>query len=178
MENGTLQRAIEALARLSPTVGIIDSTFIESAYGGPGNAPSGYKRACGVNLHVTIDKTSRVLANCILPANKQEAEGARRMLSQLAQNFPTVLGDKAYHQAPLQQFAKAFGIEIDGRSPPLRDGAIFKPMPPRWRVEQLFSWLAKWCRPAKNWCYSADGFARDVAWSIFSLMLGRSIRGL
>ncbi len=166
---------------MNPTVGIIDSTFIESAYGGPGNAPNGYKRACGVGLHVVIDKTSRVLASCVLPGNQQDAEGARRMLPQLVRNFPTVttvLGDKAYAQAPLQQSAKeCFGIQIDGRSPPLRIGTIFTPMPLRWRVERFFSWLAKWRRIAKNWCYSAEGFAHDVAWSIFGLMLRRSARG-
>ena len=163
---------------MSPSVGIIDSTFIESAYGGPGNSPNGYKRATGCGLHVTIDKTSRVLAACVLPGNKQDAEGARRMLPHLARAFPTVrciLGDKAYAQQPLQAYAAKFGVTIDGRSPPLRRGTIFSPMPLRWRVERFFSWVCKWRRIAKNWCHSIWGYAHDVVWALFGLMLKRSV---
>ena len=125
-----------------------------------------------------IDKTSRVLAACVLPGNIQDAQGARLLLPQIATEHPTVkliLGDKAYRQRPLQQFAADLGIAIDGDSPPLRSGQIFSPMPLRWRVERFFSWVMKWRRVARNWCYSTAGFARDVAWSLFGLTLRRSI---
>lgn len=162
---------------MEASVGVIDSTFIESAYGGPGTAPSGYKRAVGCSLHALIDKTSRVMAACILPANRPDAEGARALLPAAKEHFPRlrlVLGDKAYRQEPLQEFAAQLGIELDGDSPPLPKGTIFKPMPLRWRVERYFAWFAKWRRVAKNWCYSLDGFALDVYWCLFGLALRRA----
>ena len=159
----------------------IDSTFIESAFGGPGTAPNGYKRAVGCGVHVLIDKASHVLAACVLPGNRHDADGARVLLPAAKQRFKAlrlVLGDKAYRQAPLVQFAAELGIELDGDSPPLPKGTIFKPMPLRWRVERYFAWLVKWRRIAKNWCFSLAGFTLDVIWSMFGLALRQSARPL
>ena len=167
-----------ARARSGPTVGIIDSTFVESSYGGAGNAPNGYKRATGANLHVIIEKHSRVLGAIVLPANLQDAFGARELLPRIKRIFPsitTVLGDGAYRQEPLREFAAGLGIHINADSPPLPKGKIFVPQPLRWRVERFFSWLFKWRRVAKNWCYSIWGFATDVSWAIFGLTLKRSV---
>ncbi|MDO8414857.1 MAG: transposase [Agitococcus sp.] len=69
-EDGTLERAMKQLEpkrhrrgsrskRYAPTLGIIDVTFTESAYGGEGSAPSGYKRATGFFVHTLIDKAYR-----------------------------------------------------------------------------------------------------------------------
>ena len=163
-----------ACARWEASVGIIDSTFIEAAYGGPGTAPSGYKRATGCSAHFLIDKNSNVLAMCVLPANLQDAEGARILVPAAKEHFPNlklVLGDKAYRQKPLAAMGEELGVEINGDSPPLPKGTTFVPMPLRWRVERFFSWLAKWRRVAKNWCYSLDGFLLDMKWAVFGLAL-------
>ena len=149
---------------------------MESAYGGQGTAPNGYKRAVGCNIHVLLDKESRVMGVRVLPANLQDAEGARCLLPLAKDNFPAltlVLGDKAYRQRPLSEFAAELDIKVDGDSPPLPKGTTFKPMPMRWRVERFFSWLAKWRRIARNWCYSVAGFETDVLWSILGLNLRR-----
>ena len=53
------------------------STFVEAAFGGEGNAPTGYKRAPGANLHVVIEKHSRVLGAIVLPANLQDQVASR-----------------------------------------------------------------------------------------------------
>jgi transposase len=161
---------------LGASVGILDSTFIESAYGGPGAAASGYKRAKGHNVSVLIDKDSRIMELCVLPANLQDAEGARALLPAAKEHFPKlrkVLGDKAYRGAPIVTFAAELGIELDGDSPPLPKGTIFVPMPMRWRIEQFFAWLSKWRRIAKSWCYSDVGYAVDVYWAMFGLTLRR-----
>lgn len=158
---------------------MIDSTFIESAYGGPEAAPNGYKRATGCSVHVLIDKTQSVLAFAALPGNRHDAEGAQSVLPLARHRFPSlklVLGDRAYRQRPLTEFASEFGIVIDGASPALPKGQIFKPMPLRWKVEQFFAWLSKWRRIAKNWCYSLKGFCRDVEWSLLGLSLRRAAR--
>lgn len=162
---------------MNASVGILDSTFIESSNGGAGTAPNGYKRAVGCGVHVLIDKASQVLAVCVLPGNRQDADGARTLLPAAKERFPKlgrVLGDKAYRQAPLRAFAAELGIELDGDSPPLPKGSIFKPMPLRWRIERYFAWLVKWRRVAKNWCFSLAGFALDVWWSVFGLALRRA----
>jgi len=141
-----------------------------------GTAPSGYKRAKGVNVSVLIDKDSRVMQLCVLPANLQDADGARAILPAAKEHFPKlckVLGDKAYRGSPVVTFAAELGIELDGDSPPLPKGIIFKPMPMRWRIEQFFAWISKWRRIAKMWCYSAAGYAVDVYWSVFGFSLKR-----
>jgi putative transposase len=160
-----------------PTVGIIDSTFIESAYGGAQCAPNGYTRATGHGVHVLIDKHSRPLAFSVLPGNLQDAAGARFVIPGAKLRHPTlhrVLGDKAYRQRPLQSEMAALSIVLDGDSPPLPKGTIFKPMPMRWRIEQFFAWLCKWRRISKNWCFSLKGFTADVEWALFGLTLRRS----
>jgi hypothetical protein len=158
-------------------VGIIDSTFIESAYGGAQCAPSGYKRATGHSIHLLIDKHSHVLGHAVLPANRPDAVGARVLIPEAKLRFSSlrlVLGDKAYRQRPLQEELAAAGVELDGDSPPLPKGTIFQPMPTRWRVEQFFAWLCKWRRIAKNWGFSLKGFTADVSWVLFGLYLRRS----
>lgn len=88
---------------MNASVGILDSTFIESSNGGAGTAPNGYKRAVGCGVHVLIDKASQVLAVCVLPGNRQDADGARTLLPAAKERFPKlgrVLGDKAYRQTP------------------------------------------------------------------------------
>jgi transposase len=176
--NGVLLRATELLRDdARPSVGIIDSTFIESAYGGTGCAPNGYKRATGNSIHVLIDKQSRPLAVEVLPANLQDAAGARKLLPAAKLRFPSlrlVLGDKAYRQRPLQVERQALGLLLDADSPPLPKGVIFRPLPMRWRIEQFFAWLCKWRRIAKNWCFTVAGFSIDVQWALFAMSLRRA----
>lgn len=84
----------------------------------------------------------------------------------------TLLGDKAYRGKPLQAFAKTFGVRIDAASPALPKGATFPPMPLRWKVARFFAWFTKWRRVAKNFCFSLQGFTREVHW----VLLGVSLR--
>lgn len=177
-KEGLLVKALECLrpATDKPSVGIIDSTFIESAYGGAHCAPNGYKRATGHGIHVLIDKRSRPLAFVVLPGNLQDAAGARRLIPAAKQRHPTlrlVLGDKAYRQRPLRDDMAELGVTVDGDSPLLPRGTIFQPMPMRWRIEQFFAWLFKWRRIAKNWCFTLAGFCADVGWSMLGLSLRR-----
>jgi transposase len=169
---GLLARALETVrGACTPSLGIIDSTFIESAYGGGRCAPSGYKRATGHSAHVLIDKFSRPLSVAVLPANRQDVTGARLLIPRAKACFPSlrlVLGDKAYRQRPLQAEMAALGVLLDGDSPPMPHGVSFQPMPMRWRIEQFFAWLCK----CKNWCFTLDGFEQDVNW----VLLGIGVR--
>ena len=91
------------------TVGGIDSTFVETSFGGEGTAVNGCKRATGANLHLIIEKYSRVLGAIVLPANLQDALGARLLLpGGVKERFPTIttiFGDGAHRQEPLKEFA-------------------------------------------------------------------------
>jgi putative transposase len=175
-KQGRLGRATAALRPVdyAPTVGVIDSAFIESAYGSAACAPSGYKRATGHSVHVLSDRRSWPLGHLVLPANLQDAAGARCLIPRAKQQHPSlcrVLGDKAYRQRPLQAEMRELGVDLDGDSPPLPKGTTFRPMPMRWRIEQFFAWFCRWRRVAKNWCFSAAGFAADVAWTLFAVLL-------
>jgi hypothetical protein len=102
----------------------------------------------------------RPLAHTVLPANRPDAAGARARIPGAKLRFPSlrlVLGDNAYRQRPLQEEMAAAGVALEGDSPPLPKGTIFRPMPTRWRVEQFFAWLCKWRRIAKNRCFSFQG---------------------
>lgn len=176
--SGLLTQAQLMLSPKSPPVGIIDSTFIESAYGGGFAKASGYKRATGHSIHVVIDKASTPLAVFIQPANIHDAQAARIIIPALKYRHPSIvriLGDKAYKQKPLVSEMEQLGVFIDGSSPSLPKGCIFKPLPLRWKVEQFFAWLSKWRRIAKNWCFTINGFTTDVAWSLLGLQLRRAI---
>ncbi len=131
---GLLIAAFKHLAAgRQPSVGIIDSTFIESAYGGRGTAPNGYKRAGGNGVHILIDKHGHPLAFAVLPGNLQAAAGARQLIPAAKRHYATlklVLGDKAYRQRPLASEIAVLGVQLDGDSPPLPKGKIFHPMPP------------------------------------------------
>lgn len=176
---GLLSKAIGDLRPAkAPTVAIIDSTFIESAYGGGQCAPNGYKRCTGHGIHVLIDKHSYPLDFVALPGNLQDAAGARVLIPRAKLRYPSiskVLGDKAYRQRPLQAQMHDLGVEVDGDSPPLPKGCIFVPMPLRWRIEQFFSWLCKWRRIAKNWCFSLKGFSTDLDWTMLGVSLQRTL---
>lgn len=169
-------RALLATAH-EPTVNIIDSTFIESAFGGAGCAPSGYKRATGHSVHVVISSRSAVLAAAVLPANRPDVAGARIVVPAAKRRQPSLavlLGDRAYRQRPLAEYLAQHGITVDASSPPLPKGTIFKPFPTRWRVEQFFAWFSKWRRVAKNWCFTHAGFETDVGWVLFAISLRRA----
>ena len=79
-KNRWTNRIVEALAALrvsaNPSVGILDSTFIESSYGGSQSAPNGYKRATGCGVHVLVENTS---TSC--PGVLFQDAGPRRLCS-------------------------------------------------------------------------------------------------
>ncbi|HAY09389.1 MAG TPA: hypothetical protein DCY18_05540, partial [Thauera sp.] len=89
-KSGTLQAAQALLqcAQHEPSVGLIESTFIESAFGGAHAAPSGYKRATGHSLHVLISKHSAVLGALVLPANRPDTVGAQALLPAVTRTHP------------------------------------------------------------------------------------------
>ena len=179
-KNRWTNRIGKALAALrvsaNPSVGILDSTFIESSYGGSQSAPNGYKRATGCGVHVLVDKHQHVLSWCTLPGRRPDVAGARAIIPSAKRRFPTlttVLGDKAYAGRPLHEEMRMLGVHMDAASPALPKGVIFSPMPLRWRIEQFFSRLVKWRRVSKDWAKSPAGFASDVAWCLLGVALRR-----
>lgn len=113
------------------------------------------------------------------PGNLQDAAGARVLIPEAKRRHPAlrlVLGDKAYRQRPLRDEMAALSVSIDGDSPPLPKGTIFRPMPMRWSIEQFFAWFCKSRRIAKNWCFSLAGFTADVAWVLLGVTLRRSVQ--
>jgi putative transposase len=183
--DGTLQAAMAICTLASqqirresenpvPSVAILDSTFVESAYGCEGTDISGYKKAKGNCIHVAIDKHRDVLSISAQNARVSDSAAAVPLIEATVAQFPSIkkfLADGTYDKPTLHAVAAELGVVVDATSPPLPQGCNFNPIPLRWRVEQFFSWLAKWRRIAKNWCYSSAGFDQDLQWSVFGLTI-------
>lgn len=159
-----------------PTVGIVDSSFVEGAYGGPAVGISGHKRAHGTNIHVIIDAEAYPLFVAVEPSNRADSTVLQGFIQEFALKYPTLqrlLADKAYRGSATATAALACNIAIDVSSPPLKPPKNFAPQPLRWKVETFFAWLFRWRRLAKNWCTTAEGFLREVQWVLLALALRR-----
>ncbi len=156
---------------------MVDSTFVESAYGCKGTGISGHKRAKGNIISVAVDKHGDVLAASVNSANTADSTAAQPLIEVAFALFSTlkrVLGDSAYDRTALKEFLEILGLDLDTTSPPLPKGVHFLPRPVRWVVEQYFGWLMRWRRLAKNYCYEALRFTSEVRWCIMATAMKRA----
>ena len=119
--------------------------------------PSGYdagKQVKGKKRHVLVDTLGLVLQALVTPAQVQDREGGRLLLTALGERFPLLaklFADRAY-QGP--QFAQALAsvrpqlqLELVTRSDQRRGFVI---LPKRWIVERTLAWLNRCRRLAKD----------------------------
>lgn len=136
-----------------PTAGSIDSQSVKAA-GWPGER--GYdagKRVNGRKRHIVVDTIGLLFAVAVTPANVQDRDGAKAVLSRLAgsaKKLRLLWADGGYSGKLLAWVDEHFRFHLRiVRRPPEQRG--FAVLPRRWVVERTFGWLSFNRRLAKDY---------------------------
>ena len=127
-----------------PSAGIIDRQSVKSTESSDERGCDAGKKVNGRKRHILVDTMGLLLMVLVLPANIQDRDGARPLLSAFFRQSPRrrvkhIWADGGYAKA-LLQWAKAqwrCTVEVVKRN------ALhtFKVLPRRWVVERTFGWV-------------------------------------
>jgi len=140
-----------------PTAAVLDSQSAKSAEGGEGIGYDAGKRVRGRKRHLLVDTGGLVLHRVVHSAGVQDRAGARLVLHDLHEQFPTVeliWVDGGYVNvvdAGLLDWAQAtehVELVVVPRNTDVRG---FQVLPRRWVVERTFGWLARCRRLARDY---------------------------
>ena len=130
----------------------------------------------GRKRHIVVDTQGLLLAVAVHPANIQDRDGAKLVLSRLLGRFPRLerIWAGGAYGGKLVQWAKEVGgwsLELMRRPRQLR---TFQVLPRRWVVERTFGWLNLQRRMSKD--YEALPETTE-AW-VYTAMTGLMLRRL
>ena len=140
--------------------------------------PRGYdagKKVKGRKRHIVVDTLGLLLAVVVHPADIQDRDGAKLVLSKLLGLFPRlklVWADSAY-AGQLVDWAYAMGgwmIEVVKRAP---HSHSFEVLPRRWVVERTLGWLGRNRRLSKDYEELTESSEAWVHIAMIHLMLKR-----
>ena len=130
----------------------------------------------GRKRHIVVDTEGLLLAVAVHPADIQDRDGARLVLSELAGRFPRlglIWADGGYRGAPLSEWVhERLGcrLEIVSRQAGQRGFAVLSR---RWVVERTFGWLGRQRRLSKDYEALPASGAAWVQIAMSRLMLRR-----
>lgn len=139
-----------------PTAAVLDSQTVKT---GDQGGPSGYdagKKTKGRKRHILVDTLGLLLGVYVGPANEQDRDGAKTLLTRVLdwwQRLVTIWADGGYAGA-LVAWVKAqrprgqLHLEIVRR---LDTAQGFEVLPKRWLVERTFAWLCKQRRLVRDY---------------------------
>ena len=132
----------------------------------------------GRKRHILVDTMGLLLAVVVHAANIQDRDGARYLLTYIADWLPrvhTVVADGGYAGKLVQWVRQTFGwtLAVVKRT----DDAIgFEVLPVRWRVERTFAWLGNYRRLRTDYEGRPDLSEAFVYVAMIHLMLRRLSR--
>ena len=106
----------------------------------------------GRKRHIIVDCLGLVIAVHVHPANIQDRDGAKDILSKLRGLFPfltLILADGGYQGALIEWVNETLGVELEivKRS----DVKGFEVLPWRWIVERTLAWISRNRRLSKDY---------------------------
>jgi putative transposase len=162
-----------------PSAGIIDS---QSAKGTRTSGGKGYdagKKVKGTKRHLLVDTIGLLLCVVVHPANIQDRDGAKLVLSQARALFPQlqlVWADGGYAGKLIDWTLRLCGwvLEIVKRSDRAKGWVL---LPRRWVVERTFGWLSQCRALARDYEFHAETSEALIQVAMIHLMLRRLAKG-
>lgn len=144
----------QAEGRLAePSAALIESQRVKTTEsGGPRGSDAG-KQVKGRKRHLVVDTLGLWLAVVVHAANRQDRDGAKKVLEKLTGNFPRLqrLGaDGGYTGTRVDWVMQPGGFLLDLVNRP-KDQKGFRVLPRRWVVERTFAWLGRYRRLSKDY---------------------------
>ena len=129
----------------------------------------------GRKRHIVVDTQGLLLAVAVHPANVQDRDGAKLVLSRLVGRFPRlkrIWADGAYAGKLVQSARDTGGWSLElVRRPPQQH--TFEVLPRRWVVERTFAWLGRQRRLSKDYEVLPETTETWVYTAMTGLMLRR-----
>ena len=162
--------------KAQPSAGIIDSQSVKSSEVSDERGYDAGKKINGRKRHILVDRIGLLLLVMVLPANIQDRDGAKELLSaffgqKTRRRVKHIWADGGYAGALLEWSQKMWRctIEIVKRS----DLHTFKVLPRRWVVERTFGWFGRYRRLGRDYERQARTGETMVYLAMIRLMLAR-----
>lgn len=131
-----------------PTIAVIDSQSVRSAYAPSVKGVDGFKKVKGIKRQLAVDLDGRPLCIDITTANVYDSRGAKLLISKLHQLYPTISlirADKGYRGMTTDNEIKIECVKSNFGT------SEFVPLKKRWVVERTISWLESYRRLCRNY---------------------------
>jgi len=158
------------------SAGIIDSQSVKSTECSDERGYDAGKKVNGRKRHILVDTMGLLLHALVLPANLQDREGARQLLTNLfgpqtRRSIKHLWADGGYTGALVAwaQILWRCTIQIVKRT----EAHTFKVLPRRWVVERTFGWLGRYRRLNRDYERQAHTGETMIHLAMIRLMLAR-----
>jgi putative transposase len=123
---------------------------------------------------VVVDSLGLIWGLCVLPADHQDRDGGRWLLSQVRHLLPRLVGiiaDSGFGRKFIDWVRRVCRWKVTTTA---TEGKGFNLHPRRWVVERTFAWLIKYRRLAKDYEY----LTQTSEAMIYAAMIHRMVRQL
>ena len=123
---------------------------------------------------MVVDSLGLIWGLCVLPADHQDRDGGRWLLSQVRRSLPRlaeVIADSGFSKKFVEWVRRACGWKVTTTANAPKG---FKVHPRRWVVDRTFAWLVKYRRLGKDFEYRTETSEA----MIYAAMIHRMVRRL